>query len=68
MKQSHHQLQDTLDVDLVTQAHVHTCVLIYNKSSSAAERNRHRLGNTSTCPYIRRKARMDMCLFCQAVV
>ena len=25
------QLQNTLDVDLVTQAHLHTCVLTYNK-------------------------------------
>ena len=29
--QSHHQLQDTLDVDLVTQAHVHTCLSTYSK-------------------------------------
>ena len=29
--QSHHQLQDTLDVDLVTQAHVHTCFSTYSK-------------------------------------
>ena len=24
LKQSHHRLQDALDVDLVTQAHIHT--------------------------------------------
>ena len=29
--QSHHQLQDTLYVDLVTQAHVHTCLSTYSK-------------------------------------
>ena len=29
--QSHHQLQDALDVGLATQASVHTCVSTYNK-------------------------------------
>ena len=31
MQQSHHHLQDALDVDLVTQAHVYMCVLTYKK-------------------------------------
>ena len=29
--ESHLQLQYALDVDLITQAHVHTCVSTYNK-------------------------------------
>ena len=29
--QSHHQLQDVLDVGLATEAHVHTCIWTCNK-------------------------------------
>ena len=51
---SHLQLQDALDINLVTQAHVRRCISTYNKvmSSSAAGHTRRRLGNTSTCPYM----------------
>ena len=45
-QQSHHLLQDALDVCLATQALVHTCFSKYNKVSSAARCTRRRLGHT----------------------
>ena len=54
IKQSHHQLQDTLDVDLVAQVHIHTCVSFHHtkKSKSAAKRARRRFGNSSICLFV----------------
>ena len=60
-EQSHFQLQYALDVDLVTQAHVHTCVSTYNKVMYE-----HVLGHVWTC--MLGHACMDMCLCYQVDV
>ena len=75
--QSRHQLQDALDADLVTQAHVHMCVSMYNKVTTRTSTYGHELVLPSRrlvhpaadSDFVKgRKAHMDMCLCYQVDV